>query len=325
MYHCSACGKPAVVLPKLVVRGCPCKAPIVAEMTARMGVAVGFGSVGALVDAELEGARIVSFRKVPAVVTVANNWYDYSMAPGKPAPQYYAAAPLTAQTLTRSADGGIDHGGAVGGVKYLRRLMAMCVTAGGVPQTFRLLDYLLFYPFVDMGTSDPQALTNTQVLTRYTTGAGVQMMAVLVAPHGLVGDTFTVTYTNSQGVAGRVTPLHTMTTGVAVNGTILTTSAALAGSAGPFMALQTGDSGVRSIESVQCTAGTDVGLFTLVLVKPLANLVLREITAPVEVDYLVDFGLVPAIVDDAYLNFISCPAGSLSAAALDGIAEFIWD
>lgn len=36
MYRCAACGTPVVVLPKLVVRKCACKAPIVAEMTARM-------------------------------------------------------------------------------------------------------------------------------------------------------------------------------------------------------------------------------------------------------------------------------------------------
>jgi hypothetical protein len=280
-----------------------------------------------MVDAELAGkGSIVSFRKVPAVVTVAGAWYDYSMAPGTPTPQYYAAAPLTAQTLTRSADGGIQHGGNVSpSTKYLRTMMVLSVTAGAVPQHFAVLDYLLFYPFVDMGTPDQQDMTNVQTLTRYTDGDGVQMMAVLVAPHGLIGDTFFVTYTNSDGVAGRVTPLHTMTTAVAVNGTILTTQTSGASRTGPFMCLQAGDTGVRSVEAVQCTAGTDVGLFTLVLVKPLGNLALRGIDAPTEVDFFLDKGgRMPAIEDDAYLNLISHPNGSLSAAALTGIAKFVW-
>jgi hypothetical protein len=286
---------------------------------------MGFNNVGELVDVQAQ--KIVSFRKVPAVVTVANNWYDYSMAPGKPAPQYYAATPLESANLSRSADGGIDHGGDVApATKYLREILATCVTAGGVPQTFRLLDYLMFYPFVDMGTADQQDMTQVASLTRYTDGEGVKMMAVLVAPHGLVGDTFKVGYTNQDGTSGRETPLHTMTTNVAVNGTILTTAAAVAGASGPFMTLQGTDTGVRSIEYVTCTAGTDVGLFTMVLVKPLANFALREITAPVEVDFFLDkAGQLPVIEDDAYLNFISCPAGSLSAAALNGLATFIWD
>lgn len=288
---------------------------------------MGFANNAALVEAELEGRlNFFSFRKVPAVVTAQGTWYDYSMSPGNPAPQYYAAAPLAAQTLTRSGDGGLYHGLNVSpSTKYLRRLMISCVTAGGAVQRFTLLDYLMFYPFADMGTTDSQVMTNTQVLTRYSDGAGVKIMAILVAPHSLLGDTFFVTYTNQNGVAGRVTPLHTMTNAVSVNGTILTTAQSSAGRIGPFLALQSGDTGVRSIEAVQCTSGTDVGLFTLVLVKPLASISHREITAPVEKDFYLNELSLPVIVDDAYLNFIVCPTGSLTGAALNGIIETIWN
>lgn len=289
---------------------------------------MGFANVGAMVDVELAGkTKYLTFRKVPAVVTVAGAWYDYSMAPGNPAPQYYAAAPLAAQVLSRSDNGGIQHGGNVSPAKkYLRKITGMCVAAAGVPQRLYALDYLMFYPFVDMGTSDPQPMDNTQSLTRYTSGEGVKIMAVLVAPHGLAGDSFFVTYTNSQGVAGRVTPLHTMTTAVAVNGTILTTQTVGAGRFGPFLCLQSGDTGVRSIESVQCTSGTDVGLFTLVLAVPLAELTIREITAPTEKDfYLQSGGKVPQIVDDAYINFIACPNGSLTGVPTIGDILFSWE
>ncbi len=286
-----------------------------------------FTNVAQLADAQTERSKYLSFRKLPAVVTGAGTWYDYSMAPGNPPPQYYAAAPLTAQTMARSTDGGIQHGGNVSPLsKYLRKLTLMSVAAAGVPQRVYMLDYLMFYPFVDMGTPDQQDMINVQTLPRYATGAGVQMMAILVAPHGLVGDTFFVTYTNQDGTAGRVTPLHTMSTAIAVNGTILTTQQTGAGRFGPFLALQAGDTGVRSIEAVQCTAGTDVGLFTLVLVQPLAEMTVREITAPTEADfYLTSGGKLPAIVDDAYLNFISCPNGSLTGVPLFGDATFIWN
>lgn len=289
---------------------------------------IGFANATALVDAEIAGnAKYLSFRKVPAVVTGAGTWYDYSMSPGNPTPQYYAAAPLVAQVLARSTDGGINHGENVSpSQKYLRKLTAMAVAAAGVPQQLYLLDYLMFYPFCDMGSPDQQDMTNTQVLTRYTDGVGVKIMPVLVAPHGLAGDTFFVTYTNSAGVAGRVTPLHTMSTAIAVNGTILTTQQSGTGRFGPFMTLQEGDIGVQSIEAVQCTAGTDVGLFTLVLVAPLAEMTIREITAPTEKDfYLQSGGKVPQIVDDAYLNFITCPNGSLTGVPLFGDATFIWN
>jgi hypothetical protein len=289
---------------------------------------VGFHNITELVDAELAGkAKYTYFRKVPAVVTVAGCWYDYSMSPGNPTPQYYAAAPLRAQTLALSTDGGIRHGGNVSpSSKYLRRIMVMNVTAAGVPQRFYLLDYLLFYPFCDMGTPDSQGMTNVQTLPRYTTGVGVQIMPVLVAPHGLAADTFYVTYTNSAGAQNRITPLHTMTTAAAVNGTLLTTQTAGAGRVGPVMCLQAGDIGVQSIQAVQCTNGTDVGLFTLVLVKPLAEFTVRGIDAPVEKDFFLESGgKLPKIVDDAYLNLITCPNGSLTGVPLNGDATFIWD
>jgi hypothetical protein len=287
----------------------------------------GFSGITELADAEIAGrTKYIGFRKVPAVVTGAGTWFDYSMAPGYPTPQYYAAAPLASKVLARSTDGGFHHGGNVSeGKKYLRRITAMAVAAAGVPQRLMMLDYLMFYPFVDMGTPDQQDMTQVDVLTRHATGAGVQIMAVLVAPHGLVGDTFFVTYTNQAGTAGRVTPLHTMSTAIAVNGTILTTQQSGTGRFGAFMTLQGTDTGVRSIEAVQCTLGTDVGLFTLVLVKPLAEMTVREITAPTEKDfYLTAGGKLPEIVDDAYLNFITCPNGSLTGVPLFGDMTFLW-
>jgi hypothetical protein len=292
---------------------------------------VGFANVAALVDAE-EAGKIVyaTFRKVPAVATVQGVWYDYSMAPGKPGPQYYAATPLEHAPLSRSADGGLDHGASSApATKYLRRMMLMNVTTGtgSGPQRVIVLDYIAFVPFIDMGTSDIQSVLNpTYELPRHSDGEGVQMMAVLVAPHSSVGDTFVVTYTNQDGTTGRTTPAHTMTTGAAVNGILLTTQSSGAGRFGPFLTLAAGDTGVRAIESVQCAAGTDVGLFTLVLVKPIADLMIRGQDAPVEVDFYTERGgSLPALADDAYVNMICLPVGTLASRPTLGLATFIWE
>ena len=60
--------------------------------------------------------------------------------------------------------------------------------------------------------------------------------------------------------------------------------------------------------------------------QPLAEMTVREVTAPTEADfYLTSGGKLPAIVDDAYLNFISCPNGSLTGVPLFGDATFIWN
>lgn len=47
-------------------------------------------------------------------------------------------------------------------------------------------------------------MDNTTPLPRYSDGIGVQIMPVVVAGQ-TGGQTFTVNYTNSEGVAGRVT------------------------------------------------------------------------------------------------------------------------
>jgi len=283
---------------------------------------VGFSNVADIVSATGTFASFYAgFRKVPAVATGAGCWYDYSMAPGNPPPQYYAAAPTTAKRMTQTDDGGLPHGGGVAPrAKYLRKITAMAVSANAVPQRLYLLDYLLYYPFVDMGTNGVQGMTNVQTIPRYPTGDGVQMLAILVAPHSFAGDTFSVTYTNQSGLQGRVTPPHPMSTVINVNGTVLTTALAAGLGQGAFMTLQGNDTGVRLIESVQCTNGNDVGLFTMVLVKPLASLTVRGIDAPTEVDFYLDQGgQLPVIKDDAFLNFITCDAtGSLSGLALQG-------
>ena len=136
------------------------------------------------------------------------------------------------------------------------------------------------------------------------------------------GQPFTVNYTNSDGVSGRVTQSAVMSTQF-VNGTILHSIQANAGypNNGPFLTLQSGDSGVRSVESVTIGGIGDVGLFALVLVKPLASFSLYGIDAPTEMDYWQEAASMPEIKDDAYLNLIALPNGSLSGAPIHGVIE----
>ena len=84
-------------------------------------------------------------------------------------------------------------------------------------------------------------------------------------------------------------------------------------------------SGVRSIQSVTFLGGGDVGLITLVLVKPLAYHAVTEITAPAERDFAIDFPSMPRVYDDAYLNMICHPVGTLASTQIFGLAEFVWN
>ncbi len=285
----------------------------------------GFRNLRELTDAEDAGQYLyASFRKQPTQTTGAGVWFDLSMSPGNPAPNYYIGSPNVFVPLRQSTDGGLRHGGNVnnlGRKKFLRKLMAQTVTATAVPLSCKLMDYIGFYGFIDESVLDEQTLDNTTPLPRYADGRGVQLMPVVVAGQ-TGGQTFTVKYTNQDGVADRVTKVATMTTQI-VNGTILHSLQAGASNQnnGPFLPLQSGDSGVRSVQSVTIGGVGDVGLFALVLVKPLANFSLYGIDAPTEVDYWTDAASMPEILDDAYLNFICLPNGTLSGAPINGIIE----
>ena len=288
----------------------------------------GFANARQLADAVDAGRYLyASFRKQATQTTGAGIWFDLSMSPGNPAPNYYIGSPNVFVPLKQSTDGGLRHGGGVnaaGQKKFLRKLMALTPTSTAAPLACKLLDYVGFYGFIDESVLDEQAMDNTTPLPRHVTGTGVQMMPVVVAGQ-TGGQTFTVNYTNQDGIAGRITPTVTMSTQF-VNGTILHSLGAGAAYAnnGPFLPLQTGDSGVRSVQSVTIGGVGDVGLFALVLVKPLATFSLFGIDAATEVDYFTDMAAMPEIVDDAYLNFIALPNGTLSGAPIHGVIETTW-
>lgn len=285
----------------------------------------GFRNLRELTDAQDAGNYLyASWRKQPTQATGAGIWFDLSMSPGNPAPNYYIGSPNVFVPLKQSTDGGLRHGGnvnALGKKKFLRKLLAQTVTATAVPLPCKLLDYIGFYGFIDESVLDEQFLDNTAPLPRYANGVGVQLMPIVVAGQ-TGGQPFTVNYTNSDGVAGRVTQPAVMSTQF-VNGTVLHSVQANASypNNGPFLTLQAGDSGVQSVQSVTIGGIGDVGLFALVLVKPMASFSLYGIDAPTEIDYFQEAASMPEILDDAYLNFICLPNGTLSGAPINGLIE----
>jgi hypothetical protein len=282
----------------------------------------GFKNIRAYVDAAENGAyHITGFRKVPSQATTAGNWADLSMASGNPVPNYYASSPLTAAIL--EAERGIWHGSNVSPAqKHLRNLVLMTQTANAIPSMWYLCDYLMYYPFIDLdAVGEEQVMDNTITLPRYATGAGVQMFMVNVAPT-VGGGGFTVNYTNSDGVAGRVTPVQFCS--AATNIATFTATTQAAGGFQPFIPLQDGDKGVRSVESVTVSVANG-GLGALVLAHPIRNITLRDINAPREVESIREVPDTPRVYDGAYLNLIgNTPTGSIASAVIAGYAEFTW-
>lgn len=300
---------------------------------------MGFVNLREFVEAADTNGRtwISSFRKaVTATATVAGQWFDYSYVGGNPIPNYYAAAPLEAAVL-EPEKGIIVPRMATGETQWLHRWTVMTAAASATSttnskQTLALLDYLLFYPFVDMDAAgEDQTLTQTVALPRYTSGVGVQMMCVAQAPT-VGGGRFTISYTDSDGSpqtspslfcgaaqgAGSIVNAHGATTGLT-----------------PFVPLNAGVKGVREVTSVNFSVANG-GLMAIVLVKPLAWQWLREESRRTTTGTLESFGDVTEweavrqgplvqIQDGAFLGILGRgAAGTLASSVLCGTLETVW-
>lgn len=263
-----------------------------------------------------------SFNKNISIVTSAGVAHDLSMSSGNPPAQYYVGAIGTATALARSTDGGLDHGPNVSpSRKFLKEIVLQTVTAGAVPSTLSILDYLMFYPFngMDAGTTE---LVNNIELPRYSATEGTQIMLVEQNPYVGAGQV-RFQYTNQDGVEGRLTPIVTLNS-VANIGTIASSAPTLAGAGGRFIPLQHGDYGVQKIDSIEIVVG-DVGVLCAVVVKPIATFPLMEITAPNALDVWFHCGELPQIQDDAFLNFVMIPAGNATGATIYGDLITVWE
>lgn len=293
----------------------------------------GFANVSEYAALAERSAVYSTWRKSPSQITPTGIWFDLSMSPGNPVPQYYAAAPLRNTPLFGQPiyDGGLFHGivDSIEPDKWIQSITAMTTTATALPMAMMLCDYQSYYPFIDEGTLDPQTMDNSSGLyCRDSYDADTFIMAVSVAGRS-GGQQFNVTYIGTDGYS-HTTGLVTQNS-VSVTGNIVTSDrSGVAGARGPFLpkdpityqsvapfGVTSAGHGIRYIESVTM-ATPDVGLFALVIVKPIALLQIRGVDAPVEYEYLTDTGRPPKIHPLAYLNLLALPMGSLAATAIHG-------
>ena len=270
---------------------------------------------------------ISTFRKVPAsTATIAGQWYDYGYASGNPIPNYYAASPLEAAVL--EPDKGIIVPRMSGTSKqYLHRLSVMSSGATASNQALMLLDYLLYYPFVDMDAAgEEQAVTNTQPLTRYTDGIGVQMMVVAQSPT-VGGGRFTINYRGTDDVdytTGSMFCAAAQPSGAIVS--------AVTGTSGltPFVPLNAGVKGVKQVNWVNFSVANG-GLCAVVLVRVIDTSYVLESCSVAGVGSAVEKeacrlrGGVVEIKDGAFLGIMGLgSAGSLASSPLVGTIETVW-
>jgi hypothetical protein len=281
---------------------------------------------------------ISTYRKaVSSSATVTGQWFDYGYAGGNPIPNYYASSPLEAATLERDKGIIMPRIGASEKL-WLHRWSAMSASASATSttnanQTLMLMDYLLYYPFVDMDAAgEDQAMTQTEALGRYTDGVGVQMVVVAQSPT-VGGGRFRINYTDADDAAQVTT---SMFCGAAQPAGAIVHAVTGTGGLVPFVPLAANVRGVKSVESVNFSVANG-GLCAVVLVRPLQTMWLREESRrtttgtiesfgdSAEVEAMRDRGGLVEIKDGAFIGIMGRgAAGSLASSVLTGCVETVW-
>lgn len=211
---------------------------------------------------------------------------------GRPGP---AAAPATVagNTCTSATVGALPFTNPSGtNLSYLAQLGVSGTAVGSLILYDRLVETALLNGTV----TTAQTVGTVALPARGGTGAGVAMWLEVYSALGGTASGATVSYTNSVGVAGRTGTVIGGIPATAVQGTMLP------------IALQSGDWGVRSVETVTLavTTGT-AGSFGITLLQRVAEIPTGANTSTVF--SWADLGL-PQIKNDACLAFMFIVSGS---------------
>lgn len=212
------------------------------------------------------------------------------------------AAPTTAAAPTSATAGALPF---VNGSGRLNLIGARL--NGFNPGTFLVVDRLSHQGGLS-GTVTTAQTTNlpTAALTRYTSGDGVMIGLSIYTQIGTTATTVTASYTNQAGTSGRTTAAVVFgSTGFREANRLIT------------LPLQSGDTGVQSVQSVTVLATTGTaGAFGVTLYKPLFAIGLESMHGVYNGGFVTGGvgGGIPEIVDSACLSLIAI-SGSTNAMA----------
>ena len=165
--------------------------------------------------------------------------------------------------------------------------------AGSLNVLDRISDCLVLH------SSSTGAITGLDATSRLddTTGLGdgAQIMIETQSNFSAASNSFRIQYTNQNGLTGRITPVVT-TRSSALVGNIATDTL--------FVPLQSGDTGVRSIQAITQSTGTATGQMAICLVKQLVDVPMSQRGTLVHRDMIADLQFCPPVNNNACLNII---------------------
>lgn len=249
---------------------------------------------------------------------VAGTWYSAWQWAGYPGAGDVSGTAKAAVQCNDGTTGALTHGGNVStDTKHLLRVGAQAFAATAVPGFMMLVDRLLYYPGIDATSNANQGLTNGVTLPRYTSGEGVRAFLEVTTAITTTTGVFTFGdsgYTNTTPTGGRQHGVTVNTASSSAVARIPHSSQTASAFWNPFLPMQAGDTGVKSVESVKFTTAHGAGVVCLVLCYPLITLPIPGATGNFsERDALYQFSSLPRIYDGACLQWLVFEPGALVA------------
>lgn len=232
---------------------------------------------------------------------------------------------LRFMAYTDYTEGAMYHGGnTTPDTKHIINIGAWTNTATGYASTLYLIDVLGVYPIINLATTSLQTFDNTITLPRYVTGDGVRAYLVINEAAGSTASNFTINYTNQSGVSGR--SLGAAAVSIASSTVArVSHSGSASGCYNPFLPLQDGDTGIRSVESIQFATANSAGTATLVLCRPITHIPIINQYMASERDLINQIPSMPRVYDGAYLNILYYAGqAAVAATSLQGYLDFAW-
>lgn len=181
---------------------------------------------------------------------------------------------------------------------------------------------------IDITTAGTGTHTITWLLPRYTNGAGVQALIFNPAATAMGAGTpnLSLGYTNSAQATSRATPtVLPIGKTAASNSHILYTGATGTGKYNYMMPLQSGDSGIAEINTIQNSVSYVSGTYTVALVKEIGRFPLSTLGLASERNFLFEFPSMPRIYDGAALYFaLGSGVATPASSAISGLLTFIY-
>jgi hypothetical protein len=236
---------------------------------------------------------------------------------------------VTSQTITGTAyANGIPHGGNVDpDVKHILNASVYTGSTTGAPSVWMLVDLLACWTIFPATTTGAQTLTGAAAWPRYADGKGVQAFLVQQIVAGAGAPTVQLNYTNPGDTSGRTTPaapaLPTCLT--ASTQASIPYSGTGAGRFNPFFPLAAGDTGIKSIQTINFSATMTSGCPVLVVCKPLLTLPITTVGVAGERDLVNQIPSMPRIYDGACLAWLAMHGAAVPQnSSYSGHLDFAW-